>query len=233
MRQIHVRCSSWLYEIVALTVFLGEMAAQAQDLSPGPVDEPGLVEVLDEPGPSFDTSRPTIADPRLPAFRLELAFGYSSLVVDPDLKDGIGGGIFIGYGLHRRIGVELSTYFAKNDYNDLLGNIGATFLAGNLSLGPIFQLTTPGHPFSLTAELGLGGYYIIPVFQQTVWTFGLSGGVTLAYRFTSWAGVGLKCRYHLFNLATISGPELKDLKSFMKVGVVDRLEIPGYLAFYF
>jgi len=205
--------------------------AQEQEDEPGlgtRADEPGLLTFLEEnmrvtEGPSSSQ----------PPFRLEMAFGYSSLLVDPDVGSGYGGGLYFAYGLNRRIGVELTTFFSRNFYEGQLGSFGTSFLAGNLTLGPIFQLTRPGSRLTITIDTGIGGYLIVPIFQESLWTLGISGGATLAFRLTRWFGIGLKWRYHLFNLARLSGPEFKDLKAFMKVGVIDRMEIPGYLAFYF
>jgi hypothetical protein len=196
-------------------------------------DEPGVTTDGEQPFPKVKQSLSAPSPEDLPAFRLELGFGYASLLVDPDVQEGLGGGMYLAYGLHKRFGVELTAFFSKNAFEDLLGSIGTSFLAGNITLGPIFQVTPPGSRVSVTLDLGMGTYLVVPIFQESVWTLGFSGGATFALHVTDWFGVGLKCRYHLFNLATISGPELFDLKAFMKIGVIDRLEIPGYLAFYF
>ena len=218
--------------ILLLLELAGPAAARAAD----PLDEPGARSVTDEPGttlvvPVDFRSLPTAS--KVPAFRLEFGFGLSSLVVDPDMDQGMGGGLYLAYGLHRRVGVELTAFFGRNKYNGTLGSYGASFLAGDVTLGPVFQLTRPGSRFSVTADLGLGAYVVVPFLQDSEWSLGISGGLTLGLRVTRWFGIGVKGRYHLFNLARIAGPELRDMKALMKVGVIDRLEIPFYVAFYF
>jgi hypothetical protein len=218
--------------VLALLAVFGAQVVFAAE----PVDEPGSRSRADEPGGTVERQpsiRSVPAASNIPAFRLELGFGLSSLVVDPEMEQGIGGGLYLAYGLHRRVGVEVTGFFGRNKYGGTLGTYGASFLAGDIALGPIFQLTRPGSRFSVTADLGLGAYVVVPFLQESVWSLGLSGGVTLGLRLTRWFGVGLKVRYHLFNLARIAGPELKDMKALMKVGVIDRLEIPAYAAFYF
>lgn len=213
---------------VALLALLAAWPAEAQ------VDEPGALVLLDEPGVTVrDAPASPRLSPRLPMFRLELAAGYSTLLVDPDIGQGYGGGLFLGWGLHRRLGAEASIYITNNPFTGQFASIGNSFLAGNIDLGGIVQLTRPGSRFSLTLDAGLGFYLIVPVLEGNVWTFGLYTGLTFAVHITRWFGIGVKCRYHLFNLATVSGPEYRDLKSFNKVGIIDRLEIPAYLAFYF
>jgi hypothetical protein len=215
--------------MLCLVGLLSPSVAQAQVS-----DEPGAVALLDEPSLTLrEAVAPPRLSPKLPMFRLELAFGYSTLLVDPDIGQGYGGGLFFGWGLHRRLGAEISIYFTTNPFTGQLANIGNSFLAGNIDLGAIIQLTRPGSRFSLTADTGLGFYLIVPVLEANTWTFGLYAGLTFAVRLTRWMGIGLKCRYHLFNLATVSGPPYRDLKSFTKVGIIDRMEIPAYVAFYF
>jgi hypothetical protein len=199
-------------------------------------DEPGAESrLLDEPSPTIHqaTSLSPATISRLPMFRLELAFGYNTLLVDPDVGQGYGGGIYFAWGLHRRWGVEASVFFGRNPFQGQLGSYGNAFLTGNVTAGPILQLTRPGGRFSVTLETGLGTYLIVPVLEANTWSLGFYGGVTAAVRLTRWLGIGIKMRYHLFNVATISGPGYRDLKSFTSVGVVDRLEIPVYVAFYF
>lgn len=178
-------------------------------------------------------ARPDLVD-RAPAFRLELAAGWSSLLIDPDVGEGYGGGFFAAWGIHRRLGVELSVFFSSNPFEGALGKVGYRFLAGNVTMGPIIQLTRPGSRFMVTVDLALGAYLIVPVLQDSRWTLGFSGGLTIGYRIARWFGLGLKWRYHLFNVARLAGPEdYYDVKSLQKVGVIDRMELPGYLAFYF
>ncbi len=168
-----------------------------------------------------------------PNVRLELGFGWSSLLVDPDVGEGYGGGIFIGW-IRYRVGVEVAAFVGVNPYDDRLGQIGSLFFAGALTLGPVVHLTRPGADFSMTLEMGMGGYGIVSPLQGAIWTLGISGGTTIGYRLAPWFGIGLKLRYHLFNLTTFgSGPDLLDLKSVQRVGVIDRLELPAYVAFYF
>jgi hypothetical protein len=200
-------------------------------------DEPGMQQLVeDEPAlftsgiakPSF--SETTVSSPK---WRIETAFGYSSLVVDPDVGEGMGGGLFFGYRFQRWLGAELSVFFSHNPYEGELSQIGTSFLAGNINLGPVLQLTPPGSRLSVSIDTSLGAYIVVPIVQQSTWTLGVSAGLSFAVHLTDWMGVGVKCRYHLFNLAHISGPEIRDIKSFMNLGVIDRLEIPAYLAFYF
>lgn len=196
-------------------------------------DEPGLVDYVDAPGIHI---RPGPADD-VPAFRLELGGGLSSLLVDPDVKAGAGGGIYLAYGLNGRFGAELTIFLSQNRYGGELGNLGNplldAFWAGNISLGPILQLTRPGARLSVTVDLGLGVYVVASAIQDLNWTLGISGGMTFGLHVTRWFGVGLKLRYHLFNLATIAGNDLIDRKSLRELGVIDRFELPGYIAFYF
>jgi hypothetical protein len=204
-------------------------------------DEPGMDDALDEPGM---TPAVVAADAALrvaptagPWLRVDLAFGLSSLLEDPDVGVGYGGGLSVVYGLHTRLGAELSVYVANNAYQGSLASLGGfpSFLAGNISLGPVVQLTRPGARLSVTAELLLGAYVIAPPVpvQDLVWTLGFGGGGTLFFRITGWLGVGFKVRYHVFNVASIAGPELVDRKAFTTIGVIDRFEVPGYVAICF
>ena len=214
-----------LSTILASVTAGGETAAGANSA----VDEPGLDLRVDEPGLSYRLP----SSPSLAQVRLELAFGYASLLEDPDIEEGYGGGIFVAWGIHQRLGVEASVFVSNTPFGRELGEIGSTFAVGNINLGPMVQLTRPGQRFSVTAELTMGAYMVVPLVQETVWSLGFGGGLTFSLKLTRWLGVGLKWRYHLFNIARLSGPELRDLKAFRKVGVVDRMELPGYVAFYF
>jgi hypothetical protein len=219
------RWLSWPPLSIALALALGITASVARADAPGidgGLDEPGIT-ITDIPEPANDA----------PAFRVELAFGLSSLVVDPDINQGIGGGIYVAYGLQSWIGVEATVFASHNTYKGQLGDASAAFSGGNISLGPIFQLTKPGARFSVTIDTALGFYHVVPTVQEGIWTLGISLGATIGVRLTSWFGIGIKPRYHLHNLANVSGPELLDLKSLRRVGVVDRLEVPAYAAFYF
>ena len=70
-------------------------------------------EVADEPGLAFtagEPERPTSAlafsleEVPVKRVRLALAFGYSSLLVDPNVAQGMGAGLFISYEFYRRFG---------------------------------------------------------------------------------------------------------------------------------
>jgi len=220
-----------LWSSVALLLVGGTRQAGAEEL-----DEPGAWSALEDPGLGSLRLRQTGEPaPSGPPFRLGLEFGLSSLVVDPEVSEGIGGGLNLAWGVHRRLGVELSGFFSKNTYTDSLGSYGASFLAGNVCLGPTVQLTRPGSSFTISADAGLGAYvaYAMYSLREGTWSLGLYGGLSLGYKLTRWMGVGIKLRYHLFNLARMAGPDLKDIKALMTVGVIDRLELPGYVAFYF
>lgn len=190
---------------------------------PGP-DEPGL-------SGSVTLAAPASTSPR--EVRVALGFGYSTLLVDPDVGEGYGGGIYLAYDFWSRLGVELSVFAARNPYVGQLGAIGTDFIGGNITLGPSLRLTRPGSRLFVHVDLAIGTYLIVPGLQENIWTLGLAGGLTVGLRLTSWLGLSLKPRYHLFNLATIAGPELRDLKALMEVGVIDRMEIPLCLSFFF
>ena len=230
-------------------VFL-TMTVLAPSSSRAEIDEPGLLVPLDEPGAPLrrvnetgpsktgasqrgPSEKGASSTTHHPAFRVALAFGLSSLVVDPDINQGIGGGLYVAYGLQTWIGVEATVFVSHNTYNGRLGEANAAFSGGNISLGPIFQLTRPGARFSMTLDLGVGFYHVAPTIQAGIWTLGVSGGLTLGIQLTRWLGIGIKPRYHLHNLATVSGPDLMDLKSLRGVGVIDRLEVPVYVALSF
>jgi hypothetical protein len=195
-------------------------------------DEPGVDGAgPDEPGLSGSVTLPPPASAR--EVRIALGFGYSTLLVDPDVGEGYGGGVYLAYDFWKRLGVELSVFAAHNPYVGQLGAIGTAFVGGNITLGPSLRLTRPGSRFLVHADLAIGSYLIVPGLQENIWTLGLAGGLTVGLRLTSWLGLSLKPRYHLFNLANIAGPELRDLKALMKVGVIDRMEIPLCLSFFF
>lgn len=224
---------------VALSLLLAlPLAAHAAGDEPGfgtpPYEEPGLR--LEIGGPDATVARRVPEPPaeKLPRFRLELGVGLASLLVDPDVSEGYGGGLSLSYGLHRRLAVELSVFFGKNDYEGKLGSFDAAFLAGHVSLGGNLQLTPPGSRWLVSFDLSLGSYLVVgrPI-QEDSWSFGVGMGMTFALRLTRWFSIGIRPRYHLFNLAHLGGGELKDLKALMKVGVIDRLEMPATLAFYF
>ena len=168
-------------------------------------------------------------------YRLELGFGWASLMDDPDLDEGYGGGAYFTFGFHRRWGAELGIYFGSNDYNQELGEIGSAFMAGAITMGPVFHVLDPAGRLNLTLELGIGWYVIVPppILQDESWTLGIYGGATLSFKVFSWVGVGVKLRYNLFNMGVVSGDELRDIKALKPMGVVDRFELPIFLAFYF
>ncbi|MCA9668134.1 MAG: hypothetical protein KC503_21195 [Myxococcales bacterium] len=212
---------TFLLAVLLLLTTLAPRSARADEPGEGIADEPGISATLEVPKRD------------LPMFRIDLAFGFASLLEDPDVKQGYGGGINAAWGMHNRVGIEANIFVSNNNYSGDLGSIGSTFLSGNISAGPFVQLTRPGSRLYVTAEALLGAYMIAPAVQETIWTLGIGFGMSLGYRITSWFGIGVRVRYHLFNLANISGPELRDIKAFMKVGVIDRMEIPAYVAFYF
>ena len=197
-------------------------------------DEPGILAVADEPGIEIPTLTAAPAPKaKLSLFRLELAFGLSSLVVDPDVGEGYGGGLHLGLRLIPRVELEVAAAVGVNPYKDLLGGAAALFLAGQVSLGTNVHILQPEGRFNLTLDAGLGAYVLVQGFQAESWTLGFYGGATFSVKLASWFGVGVRLRYHLFNIASMAGPEYRDLKSFMTIGVVDRLELPAYVAFYF
>jgi hypothetical protein len=210
---------------VAVLLTLGVAHAETSAL-----DEPGAQAVPDEPGVSWMVVESVGKAPR---FRIEVGAGYASLLEDPDVAEGYGGGLYLSFEFVRRVGAELSVFFSRNPYDDELGEFGTSFLAGNITLGPTVRLTRPGSRVLVTLDAAVGTYVIVPVLQDNIWTLGISGGMTVALKITSWLGLSLKPRYHLFNLAKISGPEFRDLKALMEVGVIDRFEIPLCLSFTF
>lgn len=198
-------------------------------------DEPGMAALeADEPGIAASVAS-SAAPARGPILRIDAAFGLSSLLADPDVGEGYGGGLSVVYGMRHRMGAELSVFVANNPYQGPIAELGGfpSFLAGNISVGPNVQLTRPGARLSITLEALIGAYVIVPpvLVQDPAWTLGFAGGATLLYRFTRWLGVGLKVRYHLFNVANIAGPALIDRKAFDALGVIDRFEVPAYVAF--
>ena len=219
-----------LPRLAALPLLLS-LLSTAPVAAEGRLDEPGLPAGPDEPG---------LAERFVPApsfasrgFRVELGFGWASLLEDPEVGEGYGGGLYLSYEFYRRLGAEFSLFFSKNAYEDSLGEIGTNFIAGNLTLGPTVRLTSPSSRWLVTADAAIGAYLIVPVMQDNVWTLGLSTGMTVGLKLARWFGVAVKLRYHLFNLATLSGPDLKDLKALLDVGVIDRLELPVCMSFYF
>jgi len=202
-------------------------------LAAGAVDEPGLAGGVDEPG-LFEQWTAPKPERR---FNLALGMGLSSLVVDPDTEQGVGGGLYFGARAYRRLGVELTVFASHNGYAGQSGNLGAAlldgFLAANITIGPTVELTPPGYWIRVSADGGMGAYVVISAIQEEVWTFGLAMGVTVEARLTDWFGVGVKPRYHLFNLGTLAGDPLRDRVSLQEVGVVDRLEVPLFLALHF
>ncbi len=196
---------------------------------PAPPDAPHAGRTPDEPGPS--ARREAGPGGWGPWFEGQLAFGFASLMEDPDLDPGYGGGVFLTLGFHRRVGLEAAIFFSRFAYAEELGAIGSTFIAGNVTSGGVVRLLQPEGRLQLNLEAGLGGYlvYVAPGLWDGQWTLGAYGGASFAVRLTSWIGLGIKLRYHLFNLA---GGEMRDIKSFREVGVLDRLEMPVFVAFY-
>lgn len=168
-------------------------------------------------------------------YRIEAAFGYASLLVDPDMTEGYGGGLSFTFGFHRWLGVELALAVTNNEFEDQFGTIeGSNFMIVDFTLGPVVRFTPLHWRFVATTELAIGPYMIKDAIRQAmVWTLGVSGGLTVAYRVTDWVAVGVKLRYNLFNLATMAGEELIDVKALREVGVLDRLDLPAYVAVYF
>ena len=168
-------------------------------------------------------------------YRLDLSFGWVSLAEDPDLDQGFGGGFSLAMGFHPRVGVEFTFFVGQNAFNGEFGTIAnSAFLAWNLSLGPVVRLTPESWPVSVTAELSLGFFGIKdPIRQDAAWTLGVSGGATVAYHLRRWIAVGFKLRYNLFNLSSIAGEELLDIKSLEPLGTLDRFELPIFVGFFF
>lgn len=167
------------------------------------------------------------------SFRLELDFGWTSLMEDPDVDQGFGGGLLLAYGLKWRFGAEASAFVSLNSYKESLGDVGAFFFAGNLNFGGFMQLLPPMRRYMWTLDVGWGPYLIVSPIQPNIWVAGIYMGTSFGYRVTRWFGVGVRVRYHLFNLATMSGPDLIDVKAFKRLSVIDRFEMPFYAAFYF
>ena len=168
-------------------------------------------------------------------YRLDLAFGWVSLAEDPDLDEGYGGGFSFAVGFHPRVGAEFNLFVGQNAFNGVFGTIdNSSFLAFNLSLGPVVRLTPETWPVSVTGELAFGFYGIKdPIRQDLAWTLGVSGGVTVAYHIRRWVAVGFKARYNLFNLSSVAGEELLDIKTLDPLGVLDRFELPLFVGFFF
>jgi len=235
-------------------VFVAALAAFCCALLPtaaGGADEPGISPLIDEPGlmpqrprdpprppPERRAATPTVKKSAKGSdavgVRLEFGFGLASHVVDPDVEAGYGGGLFLGW-VPTWIGVEASLVVTGNRLSGEVAELagGFTLVAGNVSAGPVFSLTKPSSRWVLTFESGIGSYIFVSPVQGAVWTFGMYFGGTLGVKIGSWFGIGIKPRYHLFNMATISGPKLLDLRSLTEVGVLDRFELPGFVALYF
>jgi hypothetical protein len=222
--------------LIALAAPL-EAAADPEGSIPTEESEPGADGVrprrADEPGltPRHEAARrrrqaPGAVAPAPPAFRIDLGFGWASLLVDPDVGQGFGGGIFAAWGLDRRVGIEIFTFFAKNDYTNTLSLLGTSFVSGGVGAGPLIQLTRPGGRFVVTLDFGMGAYAVFPIVFAATWSLGISMGATVAVHITRNFALALRLRYHLFNLVRVSGPELVDLKAFLPVGVIDRLDLP-------
>ena len=235
------------YCLVTLLVFLAAPAAALADddnLDTGETDS-GVSWSSDEPFPRQSDEpglkrRQALAPDTTSGwgklwFRTELAFGWASLLEDPDMEQGYGGGLSFTLGFHRRAGIELGVFFAANPYSEELGDIGTTFLAGVINMGPVFHLLDPDGRINLTLDAGIGWYVIIPppILQDESWTFGLYGGATLGIRIFSWLAVGFKVRYHIFNLVTVAGEDLRDIKALNEMGAVDRFELPFFVAFHY
>ncbi|MFH1132020.1 MAG: hypothetical protein V1754_11835 [Pseudomonadota bacterium] len=198
------------------------------------IDEPGIDDsFFDEPGmviSKSETGSATEPEPDLYRVRLELGFGYASLLADPLVGEGFGGALHLGVRIHSRVEIEAAVFAGANSYEGLISAAAPYFLAANVSLGTSVHLLPLSSRFFLTLDVGSGAYMVFSPLDGVVWNWVIHGGLSLGFRFTSWMGVGVKCRYHLFNLA---GPGFRDLNSLTLVGVIDRLEMPAYLAFYF
>jgi len=189
-------------------------------------DGPVIVERLDPFAEPED-------QPSSGPFRFAVSFGGSSLLVDPDMEAGMGGGVELGAWLTRRIGLELAVFGSENPYRQGLGDTGIAFWAVNTTLGPTFRLTSPSSDWLLSLDAVFGGYLVIHPLQESTWTTGVGGGFTLGKQLTGWLSVGIRVRYHVFNMSRVSGPEIIDIKALRPVAMVDRLEVPAYVAFHF
>ena len=85
----------------------------------------------------------------------------------------------------------------------------------------------------MSLDAVFGGYLVIHPLQESTWTTGVGGGFTLGKQLTGWLSVGIRVRYHVFNMSRVSGPEIIDIKALRPVAMVDRLEVPAYVAFHF
>ncbi|MBW2731506.1 MAG: hypothetical protein JRH20_03880 [Deltaproteobacteria bacterium] len=194
------------------------------------LDEPGIT-LQRAPSATPDTDAP---DTDAPAFWVRLGAGMSSLVVDPDINTGVAATLALGMRIYRRFSVEAQLAAAYNPFGGDLGEAGhVAFGGGSLSLAPQIELTRPGAAFAVILDTGIGFYYTAPMLQEGSWSLGFSAGMGLEWRIFHWLALGVRARYHLFNITRISGPELIDVKSVQQIGIVDRLEIPGYVALTF
>jgi len=197
-------------------------------------DGPMLAERID---PNVVQGADVFDEPETPAsngpFRFALSFGGSSLVVDPDMEVGIGGGLELAAWLSRRFGLELSAFGSQNAYKEGLGDTGIAFWVVNVTLGPTIRLTSPSSEWLVSLDGVFGGYMVISPLQESTWTTGIGGGITIGKQLTRWMSVGIRARYHVFNISHLSGPEIIDIKALRPVAMVDRLEVPAYVAFHF
>jgi hypothetical protein len=191
-----------------------------------PQDGPVIVERID---PFAEPEEQPTSGP----FRFAASFGGSSLLVDPDMEFGMGGGLELGAWLSRRVGLELSVFASENPYRQDLGDTGIAFWAVNTTLGPTFRLTSPGSDWLVSLDAVFGGYLVIHPLQESTWTTGVGGGITFGKQLTRWLSMGVRFRYHVFNMSRVSGPEIIDIKALRPVAMVDRLEIPAYVAVHF
>jgi hypothetical protein len=196
--------------LAALALLQVEGAAPAAALP----DDPGLARrLLEEPPSPAET---------LPLFRVALAFGYSSPLYDPDLNEGVGGGLVLALG--RRLAAELRMSGAYQRYVDPFDNLGLQFYSGDITLGAGYAALAHGD-LRLDLFTGVGPAWMTGVYGVT-WSLGTLFGGAIEWRIADWVGLRLETSYHLFNLVDLGGAEFFDRRSLRKIGPVDRLDVP-------
>ena len=219
-RQWPARASYTGRDVVALLALL------QVPVDPDVPDDPALARRLSaETRLQAAPPRANVPEPRL--FRLGLAFGYASPLVDPDLHEGYGGSVDLALG--RRLAVELRGTAAYHRYVEPLDNLGVQFISGDITLGlgyPI--LLRPGVRVDALAGLG-------PAWMTTWlginWSLGTVAGLGVEWSLTSWFGIRLEARYHLFHLIELGGAKFYDRRSLREVGPIDRFDLPLGLVF--
>lgn len=194
------------------------MLLSAPARAQGP-DDPALARALEVP--SVTAPAPPAESHVHPPWRISGNFGWASPAVDPDVREGFGGGLQFAFG--RTVAAELRASAGYSHYEDPLDNAGIPFASGDITVGV-------GLPLLLRSEgridlfAGFGPAWMNSWLGVT-WSLGTVAGLGAELLVAPSFGFRLEAAYHVFHLTEIGGPKFYDRNSLREIGPVDRFDL--------